>query len=272
MSITIPGALRRLDEPGHRAELYRAWSAARVSGLADLVALEQIGPSRSQEVEELRRHLVVGLTQQRSIDGLVKARPKLFSALETAVLQAGEQAGTLDTAVRLLATFYTAEYKRMLRVRLRMGYPLFVGVIAAFVATLPVLSRDGWHGYMWAIGISLVALWFMGGLVLSILAGMAAAGIVPTRARFLQALLTALDAGIPAGRAVRIAVESSGDNELVRHLAKFSERDVNTTPMATLFAGCASIPAPLLSQMAIADATGDYRNTIKPYVDALPEK
>ena len=272
MSITIPGALRRLDEPGHRAELYRAWSTARVAGLADPVALEQIGPSRSPEVEELRRHLVVGLTQARSIDGLVKARPKLFSSLESAVLLAGEQADTLDTSVRLLATFYSAEYKRMLRVRLRMGYPLFFGVIVAFVATLPVLSRNGWHGYMWAIGIWLVALWFLGGLVLSILAGMAAAGIVPTRARFLQALITALDAGIPIGRAVRIAVESSGDNELVRHLAKLSERDVNTSPMATLFAGCASIPAPLLSQMAIADATGDYLHTIKQYADALPQK
>ena len=272
MSITIPGALSRLDEPGHRAELYRAWSTARVAGLADLVALEQIGPSRSPEVEELRRHLIVGLTQKRSIDSLIKTRPKLFSLLETSVLLAGEQAGTLDTSVRLLATFYSNEYKRMLAVRLRMGYPLFAGVIAAFVATLPVLGRNGWRGYMWAIGISLLALWFLGGLVLSILAGMAAAGIVPTRARFLQALLTALGAGIPAGRAVRIAVESSGDTELVRHLAKFSERDVNTTPMATLFAGCASIPAPLLSQMAIADATGDYLNTIKPYADALLQK
>jgi type II secretory pathway component PulF len=272
MSITIPGALSRLDEPGHRAELYRAWSAARVAGLADSVALEQIGPNRSPEVEELRRHLVVGLTQQRSIDGLVKARPKLFSSLESAVLLAGEQTGTLDTSVQLLATYYLTEYKRMLRVRLRMGYPLFVGVIAAFVATLPVLGRNGWRGYMWAIGISLVALWFLGGLVLSILAGMAAAGIIPTRARFLQALLTAIEAGIPAGHAIRIAVESSGDNELVRHLAKFSEREVNTTPMATLFAGCASIPAPLLSQMAVADATGDYLNTIKLYADALPEK
>ena len=271
MSITILGALSRLDEPRHRAELYRAWSTARVAGLADPVALEQIGPSRSPEVEEMRRHLVVGLTQKRSIDGLVKARPKLFSSLESAVLLAGEQAGRLDTAVRLLATFYSNESKRMLRVRLRMGYPLFLGVIGAFVATLPILSRNGWRGYVWAIGIALVALWFLGGLVLSILAGMAAAGIVPTRARFLQALLTAINAGIPAGRAVRIAVESSGDNELVRHLAKYSERDVNTIPMATLFAGCASVPPALLSQMAIADATGDFLNTIKPYADALPQ-
>jgi type II secretory pathway component PulF len=272
MSITVPGALSRLDEPGYRAELYRAWSAARIAGLPDATALEQIGTSRSANVEELRRYLIVGLTQRRSVDSMVKARPNLFSPLEAAVLTSGDQAGMLDRSVRLLATFFAAEYKRMLSVRIKMGYPLFAGVIAAFVATLPVLHRDGWRSYMWAIGIALVALWFLGGLVLSILAGIAAAGIVPTRARFLQALHSAIEAGVPVGNAIRIAVAGSRDSELVRHLSKYSERDINTTPMATLFADCASVPPALLSPMAVADATGDYLSTLRKYADELPRK
>lgn len=271
MSMTVLGALRRLDESRFRAELYRAWGTALGAGMTHGVALEQIGRMRSGGTEEARRYLVVGVQQGRPVAALVKARPKLFEPFEAAILTAGDEADALGTSLRLLADYYVRDFKRMLRVRMLMGYPVYVGVLASFVITQPFLPRGGWMVYLIAIAGALVAFLLLGGVALTIFANFIAAGASYTRPRFARALVVGLEAGLPRARAVRLAVDVSRSPELRAHLAKRSERDLGTTPLATLFEGCRAVPAAFLGQMRVADATGDYLHTLLRYADALEE-
>jgi type II secretory pathway component PulF len=272
MSMTVFGALRRLDQSRFRAELYRGWNAGLGAGLAHSVALEQIGRIDSAWTEELRRYLVVGAQQGRAVGAAVKARPNLFDPFEAAILSAGDAAGTLDKSLRILTDHFAREYKRMLRIRLQMGYLLFFGLIASFVITIPFLHRGGWVAYMIAIALALAGLMLLGGTLISIVAGIISGGAAFTLPRFVRALVAGAEAGLPIGRTVRLAVDVSGSAVLRMHLAKRSERELGTTPLAMLFEGCRKIPPGLIGQMRVADATGDYLFTLKRYADELEEK
>ena len=269
MSFTVLGALRQLDEGRFRAELYRGWGTGLAAGFTHPVSLDQIGRIASPATEELRRYLLVGTQQGRGIAPLVKARPKLLEPFEAAILAVGDEAGRLDAALRLLADHHAREYKRMLKVRMLMGYPLFLGVVASFLVTHPFMRRGGWKAYVFAIAGALVAFMLMGGVLLSIFAGMAASGAAYTLPRFVRALVMGVEAGLPLGRTVRLAVDISGSADLRAHIAKRSDRELSTTPLAKLFEGCRLIPPGLIDQMRVADATGDYGNTLKRYVELL---
>src|ERR1019366_974548 len=131
MSFTVLGTLRSLDDSRHRAELYRAWNTGLAAGLASNVVLDQMGPIAFPSVEETRRYLVVGTGQGKSVTALVKARPNLFAPFEGAVLAAGDEGGTLNQSLRLLTDYFAGEFKRCLKVRDALGYPIFLGLVAA---------------------------------------------------------------------------------------------------------------------------------------------
>jgi type II secretory pathway component PulF len=158
----------------------------------------------------------------------------------------------------------------MNRIRLLMGYPIFLGVALTFVAALPMLHR-GWRPYLVTIGILMVALIMAGGLMINLIASLMSTGASMTHARFARALAVTLAAGIPAGRAVRLAVDTSRSAALKAHLAARSERELATTPLAKLFEGCREIPPALLTELSVADATGEYVHTMRRYADQLKE-
>ena len=271
MSITLLGALSELDAPRYRAELYRAWVTANSAGLSHTAALEALGASGSSVTEEARRYLLVGVQQGKSVASLVKARPNLFDALEAEVLTAGEENDALPQCLRLLADAYSREFKRMNGIRLLMGYPIFLGVAFSFAAALPGLHR-GWRPYVVAVGVLLTALLMLGGIMIALIAGAMSSGAAMTRVRFARALAVTLAAGIPLGRAVRLSVDASRSAGLKAHIAARSDRELATTPRAKLFEGCRGIPPAMLTQMSIADATGDYVHSMRRYADQLEEK
>lgn len=271
MSITLLGALGELDAPRYRAELYRAWGTANSAGLSHAAALEALGVSGSRTTEEARRYLLVGVQQGKSVTSLVKARPNLFDALEAAVLTVGEENDALPRSLQLLADAYRREFKRMNSIRLLMGYPIFIGVVLTFVAAVPALHR-GWRPYLVIVGGLQAALLLAGGLVIAVIARAMSAGAAMTRPRFAHALAVTLAAGMPPGRAARISVDASRNAALRAHLAARSERDLATTPLAKLFEGCREIPSAMLTQMSVADATGDYVHTMRRYADQREEK
>src|ERR1039457_524533 len=151
MSFTVLGALRSLDEPRHRAELYRAWNVGLAAGLTSNVVLDQMGPIAFPSVEEARRYLVVGTGQGKSITALVKARPNLFAPFEGAVLAAGDESGTLDQSLRLLTDHFAGEFRRRLKVRDALLYPVFVGLVASFSLPFVLLHKSPVKTYATAI-------------------------------------------------------------------------------------------------------------------------
>jgi len=269
MSLSVLGALRSLDEPRHRAELYRAWATAHSGGLSHQVALDGLPSSRSAHVEALRRALAFGTRQQKPVGVIVKTHPALLSSFEAAVLVAGDESNQFGTALPLLTDWFARESKRQLRVRLLMGYPIFFGVIASFAATLPVLYRKGRNAYVVGIGVALVTFASLGGILLDLLAGAELGRRNLTTARFARALAGLLSMGIPRGRAVRLAVDASGSVELRRHIAPRSERELQTMPLAKLLTGCRAVPAALMSQVSVADATGEYQQTMLRYAESV---
>src|ERR1035437_2863130 len=132
MAFTILGALRTLDASRHRAELYRAWNTGLAAGIPATTVLEQMGQLPFPSVEEVRRYLVVGLGQRKSITALVHARPNLFAPFEGAVLSAGDQSGKLDESLRLLTDYFAGDNRRRLKVRNALLYPVFLGLVASF--------------------------------------------------------------------------------------------------------------------------------------------
>lgn len=272
MSLTLLGALARMDAGRHRAELYRAWLAGRGAGFSPAASLEKMGPIASRPTEEMRRYLVVGSQQGKPLSTLVKARPALFEPFEAALLALGEEAGALDSSLRLLADHYARDYRRTLKIKSQLSYAIFAGVVGSFAVAIPVLHRGGWRAYSGVLFVLLAALLLMGGLPISILAGILSGGAAFTRPRFARALATGVEAGLPLGRVVRLAVDASGSAELRAHVAKRSERELSTMKLADLFAGCRAVPGALLAQMAVADASGDYLNTLKRYADGIDPK
>ena len=266
------GALARMDEGRHRAELYRAWLAGQIAGFTSTDSLEKMGALGSPPTEELRRYLVVGGHQGKALGALVKARPALFAPFEAAVLAVGDEAGTLDTSLRLLADYFSREYRRILKIKSQLSYLIFAGVVASFALAMPVLSRSGWRAYMAAVVVLLAAFLLMGGLPLGIVGAMFASTAPFTRPRFARALAIGVEAGLPVGRVARLAVTASGSAELKHHIAKRTERELGTMKLAALFDGCRAVPPSLLAGMAVADASGQYVDTLERCADELDPK
>jgi len=272
MSLTIFGSLRALDTPRFRAELYRAWSTASSGGLSHQAALEGLPPFRDADAEAARRALIVGTSQKKTVSVVVKTHPTLFSPLESALLVASEEGDRLGATLALLGDWFSRESKRHVRVRLLLGYPIFFGVIGSFVAPVPILLKSGRNAYLGAIGATLVAFFLLGGIVLDVLARAELTRRAVTMIRFARALAMCVSAGVPRGKAVRLAVEASESAELQRHIASRSDRDLQTMPLATLFEGCRAVPGALMGQMGVADATGDYLHTMRRYAEMAEEE
>jgi type II secretory pathway component PulF len=272
MSFTILGALRSLDASRHRAELYRAWNAGLAAGLSPSLVLDQLGGIPFPAVEEVRRYLVVGLGQGKSVTALVSARPKLFAPFEGAVLSAGDQSGTLDRSLRLLTDHFAADTRRRLKVRDALLYPVFVGLVACFGLPFVLMHKSPMERYSMAIVLLLAAFLLLGGVFISALASMLLNTRSCTQARFATVLASMLEAGLPLGRAVHIAVDASGNRGLIEHVGKRTERELSTTPIAKLFEGCTEVPPELMGQMSVADATGDYTGTLVAYARQLEQQ
>ena len=269
MSFTLFGALNELDEGRHRAELYRAWRVGLSAGFTHDFSLEQIGRITAAKTESIRRYLLTGTRQGRALTPLVNARPMLFEPFEAAMLAVGDESGTLANSLRLLSDQFRREYARMLKVRSYMGYPVFLGLVAAFGLTLPFLHRGGSRAYLTAIGGAITALLLIGGVPISILASVLSARSAYSIPRFARALAVGAEAGLPLGRLVRLSVAISDNADLRRHIANRSDRQLSIIPLANLFEGCRAVPTELLGQMKVADATGDYAATLKRYADSL---
>jgi type II secretory pathway component PulF len=271
MSFTVLGALRDLDESRYRAELYRAWGIGLAAGLAPSVVLDEMGGITFPSVEETRRYLVVGTGQGKSVTALVKARPNLFAPFEGAVLAAGDESGMLSQSLRLLTDYFGGEFKRCLAVRNALGYPVFAGLVAAFGLPFVMLPKSPMKTYVVAIVTLLAGFLLLGGVFISMIGSISLNTNSLTRARFARVLAMTLEAGIPIGRAVRLAVDASGNRALSEQIKKRSERELNTTPLAKLFGGCEQVPAGLMGQMMVADATADYKGTLSVYAAALDQ-
>lgn len=251
-------AASTLDDGRHRAEFYRLWRAGQTAGLTHPSSLESMGVRDSATVEGLRQWLLAGTRRGADIATLVRAGAARFEEFERALLMLGDESGRLDQTLHLLADFYTRKHRLMSWIRKKMVYPVFTLTAACFVAPLPLLVAGETVTYV-VLAFGAAALLLLNSTAL--LAAIARRyGRRPPliRARLARALSTAIEAGLPLPRAVRLAAGAAGNAAVYDYVESLDEHRLATTPLAEVFAGCPHVTADLVAVIATSERTGDY--------------
>lgn len=264
----LPRAWAELDVARYKAEFYRTWYAGYHAGFdhpTTLGAMHEF--RRSPSVEAMRAHLLGGTKRRATLAQLVRARPRLFVPFEAALLILGEESGTLETCFTLLADFFAAENRLVLWIKKKMTYPMFQALAATFIGPLPLVFQGRTGAYLVTA---------LGGFTLCVVAGgsllLAAArwyGGRPkfVRGRLARALTLGVEAGLPLGRAIVLAVDAAASPAIAAHVARIPPTALGSQPLAQTFAGCPVIPREMLATMEIADATGNYGETLRRLAD-----
>lgn len=268
MALTLAGAWAELDVARFKAELYRMWYAGHHAGLdypTTLSSMHEFG--RSPSVEKLRSYLLAGAKRRATLASLTKTKPQIFVPFEAALLVLGEESGTLETCLKLLADYFAAEHRMILWIKKKMTYPMFQALAATFIAPLPLLVFGQTGRYLLLVAGGLTLLVTAGGSLL--LAAAKWYGQRPkfVRGRLARALTLGVEAGLPLGRAVELAVNAAASPAIRAHVAKQQPLAVSSQPLAKTFAGCAMIPREMLAAMEVADATGNYGETLRRLAD-----
>lgn len=262
----LAATLRAFDDGRDRAEFYRSWRAGVSAGLTHPRILTAIGASRDAlrgTTREIRRHLLEGTTAGKDIATLVRQRPALFEPFEAALLTLGEESGQLEPVLTALGEFFWRQYKMMLVVKKRLAYPMFVALFATFIGPLPLVFMGQSRAYVAIVVLGLLAWAALGG---SVLAGRAQAyqrEPAFVRARLARALATALEAGLPLGRAATLAVRAAGSPGLTAHVRRFDERALTSQPLSRTLEGAPGLTPEFHAALLVAERTGDFRTTLR---------
>jgi type II secretory pathway component PulF len=250
-------AMRALDDGRHRAEFYRMWRAGYAAGFTHPKSFQVMGTRESPVSERARMIFFTGTNEGKSVVQVLRGGGP-FEDFERALLTAGEESGTLDEALRLLGDFYTQKHKLMLWVKKQMAYPFFTMLAACFIAPFPLLFFGKTLLYLLtAFGAVAVLLASSGAMVASVAASYGRKPAL-SRARMARALATAIEAGLPLPRAIRLAGDASANPQIKSYLQRFSERDLATRPIAQTLSVCPHMAPDFLAIIQTAEKTGDF--------------
>ena len=261
---TIAHARQAVGDAKARAEFYRVWHAGQRMGATHPHILATMGTrTGAATVEKWRQMLLEGSKKGQGIAAIVKQNPTLVQRFEGALLSFGEEAGTLEQALRTLGDHFTAEHRLLLKIWSKLTYPLFVSLIAIIIAPLPLLFMNRERSY-WALVAMGLVLWFgLGGGVISALAARYAERHEFVIGRLGRALASGVEAGLPLDRTVLLAAESTGNAQIISHVRRTPAQQRGSQPMSETFAGCAIIPPEVISAMRIGEMSGDYSGSLR---------
>ncbi len=251
-------AWRQLDDGRDRSEFYRLWRAATSAGFTIPKAMETMGVRPAPQVEDIRQWLLDGTRRGDGVAHLVRTGRPRFDAFERALLLLGDEAGRLEPSLALLAEFYARKHRLMLAVRKQMAYPLFTGMFATFIAPFPLLFFGNVAAYLAVVAMGLAAWMFAGGAIVHGFANRYGRQPAFVRARLARALSTAIEAGLPLGRAVRLAADASADSAVKAFVQGIDERTLSTQAMTITMARCPHMSPDFLAVLHVAEATGDF--------------
>ncbi len=255
---TALAAWRTLEDGRDRAEFYRMWQAGTAAGLTVPATLEAMGPRAAARVEELRSWLLTGARDGRDVGSLVRLGRSRFDAFESTLLLLGDETGSLEKVMRLLAEFYSRKHRLMLAVRKRMAYPLFTAMFATLIAPFPLLYFGHAVAYV-AVVTAGMAFWILsGGAIVAAVANRYGRSPAMVRARLARALATAIEAGLPLARSIRLAADASADAGVAAYVAAIDERTLGTQPVTVTLASCPTLTPDFVAVLQVAEATGDF--------------
>jgi type IV pilus assembly protein PilC len=256
-------AYRALDDGRHREEFYRMWRAAVHAGLTNEHALKTIGKRDAPHVEEMRDWLLDGARRGQRVTYLVRTGGKRFEPMERAILVLGEETGTFEESLHLLAQFYQSKHRLMLWIKKQMAYPMFSALCMVFIAPFPLLYFGQVGAYVAFVSTGCIAWVTSGGSFLMIVAQRYGARPPLVRARFARALATGVEAGLPLPRAIRLAAEAAADPQLSAFVDAMDEHQLAAGGLHETFSSAPHMTADLIGALAVADRTGDFSTTLR---------
>ena len=243
------------------------WRAGAAAGFTIPRTLAMMGPRQASHVEAVRSWLLEGSRRGDTVGDLVVRGGDRFESFERALLVLGDESGTLDESLRLLAEFYARKHRLMLAVRKRMAYPLFTGVFATLIAPFPLLYFGHVLAYLAAVAAGLATWILAGGAIVLAAANRYGRAPAMVRARFARALATSIESGLPLGRAVRLSASAAGDVAVERYVEALDERTLTSQPIAVSLANCPQMSPDFLAVLQVAEGTGDFHNSLARLAD-----
>ncbi|CAN5591794.1 hypothetical protein BH09GEM1_BH09GEM1_34430 [soil metagenome] len=238
------------------------WLSGASAGFTVPKILELMGPRPAPHVETARRWLLDGTTRGDDVASLVKRGGTRFEGFERSLLILGDESGSMEKSLRLLAEFYHGKYQLMLLIRKRMTYPLFTGIIGTFVAPFSLLVFGHVAAYVGIVALGLTGWVVSGGSIVLWAANRYGREPALVRARLARALATAIEAGLPLARALRLAAGASADRDVERYIAAIDERTLGERSIVTTLAECPHMTPDFLAVLEVAENTGDFGGSI----------
>lgn len=276
-----------------KAELYAALASMANAGLsigeALTIAGREMGTSPLARAVPRMGHEVSG---GRPLAEAMRDRPGLFSPLEVATVEVGEQTGRFERVLRNLADFYERDLKVRHLLTRELAYPivLFAGIL--FIPLLADFIRIWLTGTLIAaLGALLVRLLvyvlFIGlpaGLAILVVRGMRGSEEGRARldgvklnlplvggvfrkialARYCRALASLYSSGVLMGTAMRLAGEAAGNEAVRRDLTAYAGEVEGGGSLSSAFERSSLMPESVRRMLATGELTGD--------VDAMAEK
>ncbi len=238
------------------------WLSGASAGFTVPKILELMGPRSAPHVESARRWILDGTTRGDDVARVVQRGGARFESFERSLLVLGDESGSMEKSLRLLAEFYQKKYQMMLFVRKQMAYPLFTGIIATFVAPFSLLYFGHVAAYVGMVALGLAGWVVSGGAIVLWAANRFGRKPQLVRARLARGLVTAIEAGLPLARAVRLAAGASADPDVERYFAALNERTLGGSALVATFAGCPHMAPDFMAVLEVAEKTGDFGGSI----------
>ena len=127
----------------------------------------------------------------------------------------------------------------------------------------PVFQPPDWaFGPAWTIILGLAGWVVSGGAIVLWAANRYGRQPSLVRARLARALATAIEAGLPLARSVRLAAGVAADVDVERHIAAIDERTLGSRSLVATFAGCPHMSPDFMAVLEVAEKTGDFSGSI----------
>lgn len=261
---TLLAAHRSVVDSERRAAFYRSWQAAFGMGATHPNALKNLGLKfGSGDTERLRVYLGDAVEKRSTLtDALKRAPAGMLAPFESALLKLGEETGSLDRSLRMLADWYTGQHRLLVKLWGKSAYPLFLTLFAAVALPLPLVFMNQSTRYFMLAGVGVFLWWTFGGTVVYFPAKFAAGRGKWVRARLARSLTTAMEAGAPLDRALELALGAAASPELDACVKKTPIAKRRAQPLSATLAGCPGLPAEFIAAIQVAEQTGNWSDSL----------
>lgn len=261
---TLLAAHRAVVDAERRAAFYRSWQAAFGMGATHPDALKNLGMEfGAGDTERLRVYLGDAVEKRATLsDALKRAPAGLLAPFESAILKLGEETGSLDRALRMLADWYGGQHRMLVKLWGKSAYPLFLTLFAAVALPLPLLFMNQGRQYLMIAGVGVVAWWMLGGTVVYLPAKYSARRGKWVRARLARALATAIESGAPLDRALDMSLAAAASPELEACVKRIPAAKRRAQPISATLRGCPGVPEELIGAIQVAEQTGNWSNSV----------